>query len=164
MDWIENLGPVVDHPGHAGLRAKIADCLTVAAGFAAALTVLRSQAMGLHGVPVAADVVASMKRAETGLAETLRAARAIAAAFHGGLHIEDAATWEAACRAAEAGLEATAGAIAAGRLAGSGDAAGADAAQSAGAAVLSLAWALTDFPIALRVLRAGTTLRGQVLA
>lgn len=163
VQWIGALGVVVDEPGHAELRATIARCLETAAGFAGALAAMRRKAMAAHGAIVAAQVVEDMRRAEAGMGEALRAARALASKFHGELHVEDAAAWDAAIRSAEAALDAATRALQAEPLVEGGCVSDA-ATRRSGAAILGLAWALADLPVALRVLRVGRMIHDQAPA
>lgn len=157
-DWFTELAPMPDPVAHAAFRAGMQDILTVRCQAQGALAAAQARAMRHPDKPVLAKDAIAMKRLERALEDARRQARVAAEAYYPDLAAADAIQWHRLIETAEI---AVAGAVSKIQLHFAAYGTGGDEASghALGHAIIMLAWALCDAPIALRIMRSGETAR-----
>ena len=157
-DWFSACVPMPSAAAHTAFRARVQEALTNWCTAQGSLAAIQSMALVHPNRPVTPNDALKMKRLEGLAADSMRIARAEADAYHQGLAVADHVTWESLIRRAEVAVSTAMGKVQL-RHAGEGAVSRLTEAEerATGSAVILLAWALCDAPIALRVMRDGQT-------
>lgn len=159
-DWFAPLPPMPDPAAHEAFRARVQEILTIRCQAQGSLAALQARLMEHPNRPIPANEAMAMKRFEKALADATQLARMTAETYHGPLAEADAMTWQRAIAAAETAISLAVTKMQLRHAVFDGAGPPDEAANAAmGCAVILLAWALCDLPVALRIVRAGEEAR-----